>query len=274
MSASRATPGVLPDGVHELRRVWEPEGDPQGVVVVVHGLGEHSGRYERTGSLLAEAGFSVRSFDLIGFGATGGTRAYVDSWSVLLDQVETHMSAAKETGLPVVLLGHSLGGLIALEYTLSERVAPDLLVVSAPGLAGGAAWQRMTAPIAAAIGPKLMVPNALKGEQLSRDPAVGEQYFADPLVLTKSTAKLGAEIFAAMDRTNAAVHSLNVPTLVIHGGMDTIVPPPATAHLASLPGVERHLYPTLRHESFNEPEGPDVVADMVAWIEKSLSTLG
>lgn len=274
MTASRATPGVLPDGVHELRRVWEPEGEVRGAIVVVHGLGEHSGRYERTGSLLADAGFSVRSFDLIGFGATGGRRAYVENWSVLLDQVETHMSAARETGLPVILLGHSLGGLISLEYALSERVAPDLLVVSAPALSAGAAWQKMMAPVVGAIGPKLMLPNGLKGEQLSRDSAVGEQYFADPLVLTKTSARFGAEMFAAMDRTNAATASLDVPTLVIHGGMDTIVPPPATAHLASLPGVERELYPTLRHESFNEPEGPDVVADIVEWIGKSLSALG
>ena len=75
MIASHATPGVTIGGVHELRRTWDPEGDPAATVVIVHGLGEHSGRYERTGGLLAEAGFAVRSFDLIGFGASGGRRA-------------------------------------------------------------------------------------------------------------------------------------------------------------------------------------------------------
>lgn len=274
MIHSVAEPGVTGSGVHELRRRWVPEGQPWAELVLVHGLGEHSGRYERTGSLLASGGLNVTSFDLIGFGASGGTRAYVGDWTELLDQIGEHVDRAAGRHRPVVLLGHSLGGLLALEYTLSERTRPAVLVISAPALFGGAAWQRAVAPLAAAIGPRLTLPNGLEGSQLSRDPAVGQAYFADPLVVTKTTTRFGAEMFSAMDRVNAAVDRLEVPTLVVHGGADSIVPPSATEPIEALPHVERTVYPTLRHETFNEPEGPSVVADVISWIRSQVAPDG
>lgn len=266
---SVARPSTTTNGIPELTRVWEPAGSARADIVLVHGLGEHSGRYEHTGSLLAAAGFRVEAFDLVGFGASGGGRADIERWSVFLDQVEGHVTAVR-ADRPLILFGHSMGGLIALEYTLAERPDPDLLVLSSPGLSGGKAWQRSLAGISASLAPTMTVPNGLKGEQLSRDASVGEAYFADPLVLTKSTTRLGSELFAAMDRTMAAVARLAVPTFVIHGGADTIVPASASAPLADLPTVERRLYPKLRHETMNEPEGPEVVADIIAWIDRHI----
>lgn len=266
MTPSIATPGLTSAGVPQLVRTWKPEGDPWANVLIVHGLGEHSGRYERTGGLMAEAGLAVTSFDLVGFGASGGKRGHIDTWTTYLDQVQGHLESQAR---PLVLLGHSMGGAIALEYALSERPQADLLVLSAPALGGGAAWQRKLAPIAAKALPGIAVPNALKGEQLSRDPAVGAAYFADPLVLLKSTTRLGAELFASMDRSTAALHSLNLRTLVLHGGLDTIVPPTSTVALEAV--AERRLLPKLRHEILNEPEGPEVVAQIVAWIKENVS---
>lgn len=258
-------------GVEELDRTWRPAGEPWAEVVVVHGLGEHSGRYEHVGSQMAEAGLAVRSFDLVGQGATGGRRADVEDWAIFLDQVEAHVSAALATGRPVVLYGHSMGGLIALEYALSERPQPALAVLSAPALFGGAAWQRALAPIVGRFAPTLAIPNKISGEQLSRDPAVGAAYFADPLVQTKSTGRLGAGIFAAMERCRGALERLRVPTLVVHGGVDTVVPPTASLPLAGLALVERRLYPKLRHETHNEPEGPEVLAETIGWIRARLA---
>jgi acylglycerol lipase len=166
-----------------------------------------------------------------------------------------------------------MGGLIALEYALSERPAPDLLVLSSPALMAGAGWQRALAPFAARLAPKLTMPNGLDGGQLSRDPAVGEAYFADPLVLTKSSNRLAAEFFSAMSRTGAVIDRLDLPTLVIHGGADTIVPASASAPLASVKTVTRKLYPKLRHETMNEPEGPEVVSDIVGWLDARLAEL-
>jgi len=263
---SLAEPAPLAGGGMQLVRTWNAA-NPWAHMVVVHGLGEHSGRYERTGALFAEAGIAVRSFDLEGFGASTGARADIVSWARYLDQVEEHLIAVPE---PRVLLGHSLGGLIAAEYAVSERLLPQALVLSAPGLGGGKAWQRALAPMVGKLLPTLRLPTLVKGEQLSRDPAVGEAYFADSLVDTKATARFGAEVFAAQDRTLAALARLQTPTFVTHGGSDTLVPPTASLPLAELASVERKLYPTLRHEMFNEPEGPEVIADVVAWLRRTL----
>ncbi len=264
--SSKAEPRPHPVVGSQLVRTWSPPGPVRAGVVLVHGIAEHSGRYERTGCLLAEAGFEVSAADLVGFGATGGKRGHVDDWGEFLDQVEVLVSQARSTVRDVVLLGHSMGGLIALEYALTDRPSPDLLVLSAPLLEWGAAWQRKSAPLAAKLMPRMMFPNGVKGDQLSRDPAVGEAYFADPLVLGRASAKVGAELFAAMERTRAGLTRLEIPTLVIHGGSDSIVPPTATVELGAYPGVERRLYPKLRHELFNEPEGPEVVSEVIEWI--------
>ncbi len=265
MVSSVARPDSTRHDIPELVRTWEPSAS-RADVVLVHGLAEHSGRYERVGDQLSEAGYRVTAFDLIGFGASGGRRGDIESWTMFLDQVQDHLESVRSER-PIILMGHSMGGLIALEYALSERPKPDLLVLSSPGLAGGDAWQRALAPVAAALAPKLTMPNGLDGAQLSRDPAVGEAYFADPLVLTKSTNRFGANLFAAMKRTRTHAESLDIPALIIHGGADTIVPPSSSAPLEAIDGVTRTLYPKLRHECMNEPEGPEVVADIIAWLD-------
>jgi acylglycerol lipase len=267
---SLAQPSVTPRGVHELVRRWETPESARAELVLCHGLAEHSGRYEQVGDRFATAGIAVTAYDQIGFGASGGRRAWVDDWSDVLDQIQGHVETAKETGLPVVLLGHSGGGLFALEYALAERPKPDLLVLSAPGLGGGAGWQRGLASVLAVLAPTVQVPNNLSGEQLSRDPSVGEAYFSDPLVHAKTTPRYGKQMFTAMERVRSALGSLSVPTLVIHGAVDRVVPPQASAPLADIPGVERRLYPALRHELFNEPEGMGVVDDVIGWINSRL----
>ena len=257
-------------GRGRLRRRWEAN-EPWANLLIIHGLGEHSGRYERAGGLLAEAGVEVTSFDLVGHGASGGARGYVDSFSDYLDETEQELSMVRQGGTPLVLFGHSLGGLIVLDYLTSGKPSPDYAIVSAPGLGGGKAWQRALAPPLAKLLPKLPTPTAIRGEQLSRDPEVGKAYFADPLVLTKVSARLGAELFAAGDRVRANLDNLSVPTLVFHGGADDIVPPALSAPLGDLPTVERTLYPRCRHESLNEPEGPEIVADMIEWLRERVS---
>lgn len=254
----------------ELVRDWTPADEVRATFVLVHGIAEHSGRYERTGSLLSGAGFHVRSFDLIGAGASGGDRWDIDDWERYHDQIETHVVWAKDQGHPVVLMGHSMGGNLALGYAISARPSPDLLVVSAPALSGGAAWQKALAPAIARVLPTMSMPNGVKGDHLSRDPAVGESYFSDPLVHTKSTTRLGAAFFTAMDDVASGCENLDVPTLVLHGGMDPAVPPQSSAFLGELPGVDRRLYPDLRHEILNEPEGPEIVTEIIDWVNERI----
>lgn len=255
----------------ELVREWIPDGKPKAHIVLVHGLAEHSGRYERTGQLLADAGFYVRSFDLIGAGGSGGRRWHIDDWSRYHQQVQAHVEWAREQGGgPVVLMGHSIGGTIALGYLLSDRPAPDVAVLSAPALAGGDGWQKKLVPVLGKVLPKMSVPNPVKGEHLSRDPSVAERYFEDPLVITAASFGWGASALDEIDRLNRDLPQLDIPTLVIHGGDDKLIPTWCSEPLGELDCVNRKVYQGLRHETLNEPEGPEVVADIVAWLEDEL----
>jgi len=214
-----------------------------------------------------EAGLDVSAFDLRGHGLSGGRRVYVRRWDDFLDDVEAQLAPLRSSGLPTVLFGHSMGALIALTYACSGRSAPDLLVLSAPPLrAAVPGWQRALAPILSRLAPTLVIANPIGGAQLARDPAVGIDYFADPLVQPRSTARLGAELFSAMKRGRSGLGRLHVPTLVIHGGADVLVPTSGSEPLGNLPGVERRVLPGLRHETLNEPEGPEIVAGIVEWL--------
>lgn len=250
-----------------LVRRWHPGEAAKGAIVLLHGLGEHSGRYERTGSMLASAGYEVIAPDLYGFGSSGGRRGDVQKWDDYSNLIEGLLLEARPMGVSVILMGHSVGGLVCAGYALSGRALPDKLVLSAPALGGGTAWQRTLVPVLARVAPTLPLPNAIKGSELSRDPDVGEAYFADPLVVTKTSARLGAFLLAAQSDVVANLANWSVPTLVMHGGADLIVPPKSTLVLAEVPGVVRRLYPKLRHEILNEPEGPELVSEIVEWLE-------
>jgi alpha-beta hydrolase superfamily lysophospholipase len=171
----------------------------------------------------------------------------------------------------VVLLGHSLGGLIALSYALTDRPGPDLLVLSAPAVdAAIPLYKKIAARVLGIVSPNKEIGNALDGAQLSRDLAVSERYFADPLLHPRTTLGLGRAALRAGDRARAESARLQVPTLVIHGGADTIVPPPISAPLGELPGVERVLFPSFRHECFNEEGGVQAIATIADWIESRI----
>lgn len=199
------TMATAKDGTSLHVRHWQASGQPWASVLIVHGIAEHSGRYERTGALMAQAGLDVHAFDLRGHGQSGGRRVYVRHWDDFLDDVEGRLAAARRPGGAAVLFGQSMGALIALTYACSNRPAPDLLVLSAPSLGAQVpAWQRILAPVLSVAAPTLVLENPIDGDQLSRDPAVGAAYFADPLVQPRSTVRLGSELFGAMKREKAA----------------------------------------------------------------------
>lgn len=263
-------------GVPLLVRRWPAAGEPKAAALIVHGLAEHSGRYDRTASILAASGFEVSAFDLQGFGGSGGRRAFVAEWETWLSDIEDRLADAHSSvgDRPVVLLGHSMGGLVALTYALSERPPPDLLVLSSPWLADHQPeWRRISARILGRLVPTLSVANGFDGSTLSRDPQVGVDYLADPLAHHRTTAGLGRQVLAAQKRALASLDRLRTPTLVTHGGADPLVPTASTEILGGLPAVDRKVYPDLRHETLNEPEGPQVAADICAWIGAHLEGL-
>lgn len=258
------------DGLTQLRRHWEAP-NPRVALLLVHGIGEHCGRYEHVGAHLAAKGIDVLAFDNRGFGQSGGRRAFVNSFDEYLDDVEDLLAKRRELGLPVVLMGHSLGGLIVSNYLESDRPEPDFAVLSAPALAAIVPrWQRILAPILGRITPKFFIKSTIEGELLSRDKAVQDAYLSDPLVIAGSTARLGAEIFSTMETTSAAINRITVPTYVFHGGQDNLVPTASSESLGRLSNVTRRVWEGLRHESLNEPEQDEVMAEIVTWVLEQL----
>jgi acylglycerol lipase len=265
------------DGTALRIRHWPvATGEPWASMLLVHGLAEHSGRYEHVGVQLAAAGIDTFAFDLRGFGGSGGPRASVDRWSQLHDDLEDRLVAVRSIApaRPLVLYGHSLGGLIALGYVLDGRARPDLLVLSAPAIGATVpAWQRALVGSLRRVAPGMQLSNRLKGEVLSRDPAVAVLYFADPLNQHATTVRFAHAAFAEQRRVALALDRLSIQTLVVHGGADRLVPTVTSEALEGRPGVVRRVYPALRHESHNEPEGPQVVNDIIGWVRERASRM-
>jgi alpha-beta hydrolase superfamily lysophospholipase len=266
------------DGTRLRARRWTPEGDAWAAMVIVHGIAEHSGRYERTGEAFAGAGVDVHAFDLRGHGGSEGRRGDMGRWGDNHDDVAEAIERARGnggSGRPVALLGHSAGGLLALDAVLEGVARPDLLVLSSPALGDALpAWQHLLVAVVGRFAPTMRVANAWEGKTLSRDPAVGEAVAADPDCLARICLRTGRGGFTAQTRARGALDRLDRPTWVHHGADDRLVPPRASEPLGALPSVTRRVYPGLRHECLNEPEGPQVVADIVAWLRDQVDRGG
>lgn len=253
-------------GVTEMRRRWRAS-QPWASALIVHGLAEHSGHYEPAGSYLASTGIDTHAFDLQGFGASGGRRADPESWSTYLLQVADNLARLFTGNLPVLVLGHSLGGLIVLDYALSRYRPPDLVALSAPALdAVAPTWKRVSAPLLARVVPRLTLSNPIDPEDIFIREETAGKYRSDPLIVPRTSVNLGALILQTMDRVRRSLDMYALPTLVLHGETDTLVPPEISSPLDQLPGVERRLYPHLRHGSINEPEGVRMLEDLTAWV--------
>ncbi len=265
--------GATADGTDQLRRRWAVD-DPKASILLVHGIGEHSGRYQHVGRFFAERGFDVATFDNRGFGRSGGLRGHIDSFSLFLDDIQERLTERQSVGAPVVLLGHSLGGLMVTDYLVGRRPQPDLAVLSSPALAAEVPrWQRLAAPVFGRVRPKMFFPSEIDGDGLSRDVEVQRAYSEDPLLVAGATAGLGHETFVAMQRATSKLDRLRVPTYVLHGDADPVVPPSASEPLAELDGVTRRLWPGLLHECLNEPEQNEVMGEIDAWLSAQLTDL-
>jgi alpha-beta hydrolase superfamily lysophospholipase len=239
-------------------------------MLLIHGLGEHSGRWEHVGGFFADRGIDVTSFDLRGHGRSEGDRVHLESFEQYLDDAE-QVFAGVPADVPRVIYGHSMGGLIATSYAVSDRPQPDLYVLSAPAIDPTVPlYIRVVSNVLGRVTPNLRIPNSIKGEQLSRDPAVGEKYFADPLVETKATAQFGLAFLSQIGWIGSQLERLRTPALVVHGADDPLVAPQGSAPLAAIPGVERKLFPGLRHEIHNEPEQKDVLGFIGSWLDAQL----
>jgi alpha-beta hydrolase superfamily lysophospholipase len=268
------------DGL-ELRTLrWAADGDPRAHLLLIHGIAEHAGRHAHVATRFAQAGIETHAFDLRGFGASSGRRAYLDQWSQYHDDVEDQLAAIRAVSgrLPVVLYGHSMGGLIALGFALADapRPEPDLLVLSAPAIGANVAlWKRSLADVLGRLAPHFEIANDLPPGGLSHDGQVELAYRSDPLNYHRTTARLGMELFHEQARVAARLTklaSLPRPTYVLHGSDDEVVPVSSSASLEGRANVTRHVYAGLRHEMHNEPEAAAVVDDTTQWILAQVRT--
>jgi len=262
------------DDVELFTRSWTID-DPRYDILVVHGLGEHSGRWAKPAAYFNNHGANVYSYDLRGHGKSAGNRIDIESFDEFYNDIsEIANHSAASTGRPWVLYGHSLGGLQAAGYLINDTEPnPNLAVLSAPAMSalrGIDKVLKVAASVLGTITPKVRVSSNITGEQLSRDASVGEAYFADELVETKATTRFGKAVFGEQAKLADQHDTITIQTLVIHGADDELVQPAASAGLAASDAVERKVYPGLRHEMHNEPEAEQVLGDVTDWIDRKL----
>jgi alpha-beta hydrolase superfamily lysophospholipase len=266
------TPGI--GGLDLYAQSWLPDEHPRAVLVLSHGLGEHSGRYAALAGELVSHGYGVYALDHRGHGRSPGPRANIQRFAHLVSDLCVFVGRCgrQHVDTPVYLLGHSMGGAVAFESVLRLQDSLRGLVLSAPALAPGDAvspLRELTVRALAAVVPNAGV-LALPPSAVSRDPAVVEAYERDPLVLHKSApARTVVELLDAMRGFPALAPRLRLPTLILHGTGDRLVPLASNRPVYQAIGSrERSLkvYEGLYHEVFNEPERATVIGDLLRWL--------
>jgi alpha-beta hydrolase superfamily lysophospholipase len=263
------------DGDNIALQEWPlPEGvRPRGAVVLVHGLGEHAGRYDHVARRLNSWGFAVRGYDQYGHGESGGPRGGLPNDERLLEDLADVVDATRirlSDGVPLILLGHSMGGLVVGRFVALKRRPVDALVMSSPALDPGLnAVQKLLLAIVPKVAPDLRVGNGLNADYISHDPATIAAYRADPLVHDRISGRLAKFIADGGPATVARAAQWTVPTLLMYAGGDRLVNPAGSrAFAAAAPKavVTSHCFEEHYHELFNELEREPVFAMLESWL--------
>ena len=283
------TPFTASDGENLALCNWQSEDSTKqssragvqarGVVLIVHGLGEHAGRYDHVAHSLHTWGFEMRAYDQRGHGESGGKPGTLPSKMALLDDLAEVVDDVRKQypNLPLILLGHSMGGLVAARF-VSLCIRPvDALVMSSPALdAGRGAFQKLLLKVLPGLLPNLCVGNGLDAKFISRDPQVVKAYLADRLVHNKISPRLGHFIDTAGPATVAAAANWQTPTLLVYAGADRLVNPAGSDDFARLATTSKAVKPdvvTVRrfdgyyHELFNELEAGQVFECLENWLD-------
>jgi acylglycerol lipase len=254
-------------------QAWLPETEPPAIVIVAHGAGEHSGRYEHVARRLVDEGFGVYAIEHRGHGRSDGPRALIDRVDHTvadLDQL-VRLASERHPEAQVFLLGHSMGGTIAVRYAVLHGDRLSGLILSGPlaAMAAAPAAQRVAARVLSTLTPRLPVV-AIDASLVSRDAEVVKAYVEDPLVYHgKLPVRTVTELAAAIDAFPAEVGQITVPTLIMYGTADGLCPPAGSVMLDERIGASDKTlkaYEGLHHEILNEPEQDQVMDDLCAWL--------
>jgi alpha-beta hydrolase superfamily lysophospholipase len=261
-------------------RQWTIREASRGTVLIVHGLGEHIGRYEEVASHLNTAGWNVAGYDQRGHGASAGRRGAIARADSLLQDLGLVIDTLRGAqSRPLVLLGHSMGGVVAARFVAEGLVGQpagwwrpvDALVLSSPALdTGMTALQRGLLSLLGPLAPNLALSNGLSPQWVSRDPATVKAYVDDPLVHDRVTPRLARFIVDDGRYVRERAAQWRIPTLLLWAGSDRCVAAAGSEAFAAAapPQIVSHKrYPALAHEIFNEPERGEVLADLTRWLD-------
>jgi len=265
----------LPEAGDLFVQSWLPDQPANAALLLVHGFGEHSSRYAHVAAHFVDNNYAVYALDHDGHGNSPGTPGFVERFSRYTDGVASLLKLirAQQPGVPVFLVGHSMGGLISASFLLEHQQEFAGCVLSGPALAsdvGPPGWLLAVNRVLAKVLPKLGMLQ-LDATAVSRDPEVVAAYLADPLIFKgKITSRLINEMFRTMQQVTDGAPGIRLPMLIMHGEADALVSPSGSRQLYELLGSTDKtlkIYPDLYHEIFNEPEQQQVLDDMLAWLE-------
>jgi acylglycerol lipase len=266
------------DGNDLFVRGWEPDAKPKAVIALIHGLGEHTGRYQHVAKAMTDAGYAFDGFDLRGHGKSSGIRGHFASWDVVMQDVKEFFIflTQRYPSLPQFLYGHSLGGLIVLTYALQHKTGLKGVIASGAGLRSQIHEQKMKVMLAkllGAIAPTTLIASGLDNSILSRDPEVIRVYESDPLVHDRISFGFGKAGLRATDYAWDHAEEFSVPLLIMHGAADRNTYPHGSADFAKLAAknnkdVTLKLWEGMYHEVHNEPEKEQVLQFMIDWLDR------
>lgn len=281
LAPARIAEGYLAasDGTRLFYRRWQADPAPRAVCLLVHGLAEHSGRYAHLAETLAGRRLSVWALDQRGHGRSEGRRGDCRSFDELVEDVHrlVEEAARQEPALPRLMIGHSLGGFIALAYAARRPREIRAVAVSSPSLRLAHPTDPVTVFVVTSVAkllPTAPFGNGVKPHLLSHDPGVVAEYVRDPLVHRVLTARCAVALRDAMRDSLRLAAKLSIPCLILQAGADEICDPAAAAEFARACSnglVTFRRYDGLYHEIFNEVERQRVIEDLCAWLDEILS---
>lgn len=265
------------DGLQLYGQGWQSCGAPKAVVSLVHGLGEHSGRYAHVAETFNQAGYAVLTFDLRGHGKSEGPRGHTPSFEAFMCDIDHLLAEAAQRfpERPRFLYGHSLGGILVLNYALRRK--PDLagVIATSSGLHTALETQKAKVTLARLVGPVLptvSLASGLDASAISRDPAVVQAYVQDPLVHDRTSFGMASSLLGAIHYALEHAPEFPLPLLLVHGTADRVAfPSSSTEFAAAFQGdCTLKLWDGLYHETHNEPEKQEVLRYTIEWMERHL----
>jgi len=265
------------DGLEMASLGWAPEGRPRAAIVLVHGLGEHCQRYAHVGAKLAEKGYALLGFDLRGHGRSGGPRGHAPSFEAFLKDIDEMFAqaSARYPGVRQFIYGHSLGGVLVLNYVLRRKPALAGAVVTSAALRTALEDQKTKVAMVKMLGsllPSVSLASGLDAEMLSHDHAVVDRYRQDPLVHDRVSFGMGKGLLSASQWAIDHAGEFSIPLLIMHGTEDGIALERGTREFAARvkQGVTLKFWEGMYHETHNEPDKEQVFALLLAWLDDHL----